>query len=251
MAGAAWGIDTTFKCTVLAASRWPEDRRISRYSAPWQWCMADTHQRPNASWHGISIKSEVSLESLGTVLCRWESLTKGICKGSSNHKKNSQTRPPKMPKPVRLDGLPPRSSSQDHPGHGASSWSWTTSPIWRPSLHKKIWKGCPRRCWWKWKCSTCAYVVVWVGGLEVWELMILWTWNQSNTIKPCKYKLNSTFKITITQIAIISFLLIIETLYTWENKFTIISLGCLLYCWQFIFSFRTYMFNTWANMEYA
>jgi hypothetical protein len=22
--------------------------------------------------------------------------------------------------------------------------------------------------------STCAYVVVWVGGLEVWELMILW-----------------------------------------------------------------------------
>jgi hypothetical protein len=36
------------------------------------------------------------------------------------------------------------------------------------------------------RISTCAYVVVWVGGLEVWELMILWTWNQSNIIKPCK-----------------------------------------------------------------
>ena len=43
-------------------------------------------------------------------------------------------------------------------------------------------------------------------------------------------KLKSTFKITITQIAIILLLLVFETLYTWENKFNIISFGCLLYC---------------------
>lgn len=31
----AWEPGITFNCTVLAASNWPEDRRISKYSASW------------------------------------------------------------------------------------------------------------------------------------------------------------------------------------------------------------------------
>ena len=93
------------------------------------------------------------------------------------------------------------------------------------------------------------HVLTWWFGLVVWKSGNWWFCEPGTN---CKYKLNSTCKITTTQIAIISFLLIIETLYTWENKFTISSLRCLLYCLQFILSFLTYLFVTLANyyMEY-